>query len=184
MIICVSKKKILILRSIVVIIILVFISGLIGCSTGNKNQGQVKAKTEVDSAMMAQMQKNVRLADMADKECGAKVEESDRRYAMDIIGFWYSKTVHNEQGDSLHMGDEVEIHMQVKNLDGKLLLDSKHPIVIGEDEEVMAVKGALRMMQAGEEMQIITPWYAAYGMHGTEIIAPYSNLEIILTVKK
>jgi FKBP-type peptidyl-prolyl cis-trans isomerase len=46
----------------------------------------------------------------------------------------------------------------------------------------MAILRSLKMMKHGEQMQIVTPWYAAYGVEGTTLINPYSNLKIVVSV--
>jgi FKBP-type peptidyl-prolyl cis-trans isomerase len=39
-------------------------------------------------------------------------------------------------------------------------------------------------MGIGDQMRIIAPWYTAYGVEGTNIIKPYSNLLIIITIEE
>lgn len=174
------------MQPIVIGLLWLTISGLSACSSSAHSRSDTgkAAMNYEDSAMLAQMHKNIRLADLADQACAAKVKEADRRYVMDILGFWYSKTMHEEFGDSLLTGQEVEIHIQMKTLGGEMLLDSKHPVIVGAGEQIMAVEQVLHMMRKGEEMHIVAPWYLAYGKKGTKIIEPYSNLEIILTVEK
>ena len=180
--ICVSKKKSLILQRIVLAILLIILSGLVACQPTAQNRQATKDSPTADSAMIAQMEKNLHMADLADKVCLTKVKESERTYVMDEWGFWYTKTV-RQTGDSVQVGQEVAIHMQIKKLNGQLLLDTKQHIKVGEEEQIRAVEKVLQMMRTGEQMQIIAPWYTAYGINGTDIIEPYSNLEIILTIE-
>jgi hypothetical protein len=35
----------------------------------------------------------------------------------------------------------------------------------------------------GEEMQIISPWYTAYGVEGTSLVQGYTNVKIVLKVE-
>jgi FKBP-type peptidyl-prolyl cis-trans isomerase len=46
----------------------------------------------------------------------------------------------------------------------------------------MAINKALNNLRQGEQIQLIAPWYTAYGVEGTAIIKPYSNLRIVVKV--
>jgi FKBP-type peptidyl-prolyl cis-trans isomerase len=55
---------------------------------------------------------------------------------------------------------------------------------VGAGDLPTAINRALKLMCAGEQMRIISPWYAAYGIEGTNSIKPYSNLIILLTIEQ
>ena len=60
--------------------------------------------------------------------------------------------------------------------------DVKENLQIGGGELPVAINRALHNLRQGEQIQIITPWYMAYGVEGTSIIKPYSNLRIVVKV--
>ena len=76
------------------------------------------------------------------------------------------------------------LHLQISELNGNLIADTKSSFVVGAGDLPLAVTRSLKMMGVGEQMKIIAPWYAAYGVEGTKIIKPYTNLLIIVTVEE
>ena len=137
----------------------------------------------IDSALIAQMQFNTRMAEQADKTCLAIVEADTLQYVMDDFGFWYTKTI-SLPSDTLQKGQEVNAHIQITEINSNLIIDTKMPIVVGSGDLPTAINRALKIMCMGEQMRIITPWYAAYGIEGTNTIKPYSNLIILLTISQ
>ena len=137
----------------------------------------------VDSALLAQMQFNTRMATEADKACLAIVEADTLQYTLDDFGFWYTKTI-SLPSDTLQKGQEVNAHIQITEINSNLMIDTKMPIVVGSGDLPTAINRALKIMCMGEQMRIITPWYAAYGIEGTNTIKPDSNLIILLTISQ
>ena len=99
------------------------------------------------------------------------------------LGFWYTKTI-KKGNEVVEKGQEIALHIQISEVNGELLSDVKHQYVVGNGELPTAIRRTLKMMGQGEQMQIVTPWYAAYGVEGTSMIKPYSNLIILLTIEE
>ena len=163
---------------------LLLLAGLLGC---NKSPQPVKflgEDKEPDSLILAQMKFNQRMVNAAAVQCLAYVQEdSGKQYAQDEAGFWYTKVVKTYL-DSLCKGELVDMHIQIYELNDSLVADVKENFQIGQAGLPMAILRSLRMMRHGEQMQIITPWHAAYGVEGTALIKPYSNLKIVVSVSE
>ena len=147
---------------------------------------QVKHRNQqqpVDSALLAQLQFNSRMADQADKMCLNIVEADTLKYTLDDFGFWYTKTI-SLPSETVQKGQEINVHIQISEIQGDLTYDTKMPIVVGSGDLPISINRALKTMGIGEQMRIITPWYAAYGIEGTSVIKPYSNLIILLTISQ
>lgn len=153
-----------------------------GCQKQPQKVRHLHEKT-VDSTLLAQMQINSHLADAADKICREFVQNDSVTYAMDDFGFWYAKTI-SCISDSIQQGQEIPLHIQISEIGGTLISDIKHHYVMGSGELPTAITRSLRMMCIGEQMQIVAPWYTAYGVEGTSLIKPYSNLFIIITIEQ
>lgn len=145
-----------------------------------KHLGEEKA---LDPTMMAQLELNTHLASAADKDCLAYIQNDSIAYVMDDFGFWYAKTILTTN-DSIQRGQELSVHIQISALRGSLISDVKHHHVVGSGELPIAIARSLKMMNMGEQMRIVSPWYTAYGVEGTSIIKPYSNLLIIITIEE
>lgn len=173
-----------IVNKILFLIVLLTTSLLMGCQQEPQKARHISEKPEVDSAIIAQLQFNTHMADAADKICKEYVKaDSTHQYALDDFGSWYTKTITNN-ADSVHEGQEVSIHLQVSEINGQLISDIKTTTHIGTGDLPISITRALKMMHIGEQMHIIAPWYAAYGVEGTKIIKPYSNLSIIITIEQ
>lgn len=168
----------------VIYIALVLITILfVGCQKQPQKARHLNESQEVDSTMLAQMQFNAQMADAADKHCSDFIQADSIEYAMADYGFWYTKTVKGV-GDTIQQGQEVSMHIQISEVGGELISDVKHHHIVGSGELPIAITHSLKMMCLGEQMRIVAPWYTAYGVEGTSIIKPYSNLLIIITIEE
>jgi hypothetical protein len=108
-------------------------------------------------------------------------EDKGKRYVQDEVGFWYTK-IATTKLDSLRMGEQVSLHIQIYELNDSLVADVWESFQIGQAGLPIAILRSLKMMRHGEQMQIVTPWHTAYGVEGTSLIKPYSNLKIVMSV--
>ena len=102
---------------------------------------------------------------------------------MDDYGFWYTKTIKSNE-EELQDGQEIALHIIINTFNGTLISDTKFTTHLGANNLPIAINRSLKMMRLGEQMRIVAPWYTAYGVEGTSIIKPYSNLLITLTVEQ
>ena len=158
------------------LLLVVFAWLLVACQPTPQRARHLGEEQEVDSALLARLQFNIRLSDAADKACSMMVEADTLRYELDDFGFWYAKTISHE-GEDLVAGQEVMLHLQISELDGTLITDTKGSFVIGAGDLPLVVIRSLRMMVQGEQMKVIAPWYTAYGVEGTAIIKPYHRIQ-------
>ncbi len=156
---------------------------LVACQPTPQRARHLSGNPNADSVLLAQMQFNMRLSDAADRACRMVAETDSLRYALDDFGFWFVKTI-TQEGEELEVGQEVILHIQLCELDGSLIVDTKSSFVIGAGDLPLAIMRSLKMMVRGEQMKIIAPWYTAYGVDGTKIIKPYTNLLIILNIEE
>lgn len=153
-----------------------------GCAKQPQPVRHLHDKQEPDSAMMAQMRFNMHMADAADRACQQAVGADSLRYTLDDFGFWYAKTLRTT-GDTLRTGQQLTIHLVMSELSGKTIADVQDLFTIGSGDLPTAINRSLTQMCMGEQMTIIAPWYTAYGIEGTALIKPYTNLRIILTTQ-
>ena len=156
---------------------------MVGCTQQPQPVRRLSEKQEPDSALMAQMAFNMQMASAADKACSNWVKNDSTTYALDEFGFWYSKTI-NLYADSLQAGDAASIHLQMAELNGQMLADIDDIFTVGSGDLPVAINRSLKQMGRGEQMRIVAPWYTAYGIEGTQLIKPYTNLVITLTINK
>ncbi len=155
---------------------------LVACSPSPQPVRRLHDKQEPDSAMMAQMRFNMHMADAADRACQQAVNADTLRYTLDDFGFWYAKTLRTS-GDTLRAGQQLTIHLIMSELDGNTIADVQDIFTIGSGDLPVAINRSLTQMCMGEQMTVIAPWYTAYGIEGTSLIKPYTNLRILLTTQ-
>ena len=156
---------------------------MVGCTQQPQPVRRLSEKQAPDSALMAQMAFNMQMASAADKACSEWVKNDSTSYALDEFGFWYSKTI-NLYADTLQAGETVTIHLQMAELNGQMQADIEDVFTVGSGDLPVAINRSLKQMSRGEQMRIVAPWYTAYGTEGTNIIKPYTNLIITLTINK
>lgn len=148
----------------------------------------VRAEAAADTAAMALLTMNQRLADAADREVLRRVqqaqasgaEENALVYSQNEVGAWERWIVRSHEGECPKKDEEWTLHMVVSSLDGQMLLDSEATYRIGREEMPRAVEEAISEAHHGDEVEIICPWYTAYGAVGNEYIEAYQN--VIITV--
>ena len=162
--------------------LLLLLFGLLGCNKSPQPVRFLGEDKEPDSLILAQMKFNQQMVNAASVQCLAYVQEDkEKQYAQDEAGFWYTKVVKTDL-DSLRQGEQVDMHIQIYELNDSLVADVKESFQMGQASLPMAILRSLKMMKHGEQMQIVTPWHAAYGVEGTTLIKPHSNLKIIVSV--
>ena len=164
------------------LIFLLLTISVVGCRKQPQQVRHLGEEQEMDSVTLAQLQFNQHMAEAANKGCYAMVEADSLQYTMDFFGFWYSKTIKTEL-DSVHKGENIELHLQIHEIGGELISDIKNNFTVGSGDLPLSIVRSLKMMRRGEQMRIIAPWYTAYGVEGTSIIKPYSNLLILITIE-
>ena len=176
---CIMLKRIQNICGIWVIGLLLL---LVGCNKTPQPVRHLGNDTQPDSLLMAQLYFNQRMINEADKQCLEYIKHDTlHTYAQDEFGFWYTILQHTTQ-DSLQKGQHLDMHIQIFELNDSLVADIKENLQIGSGELPMAINKALNNLRKGEQIQLIAPWYTAYGVEGTSIIKPYSNLRIVLKV--
>ena len=156
---------------------------MVSCKPAPQQVRHLSDDRKPDSLMMLQLEFNQRLIEIANQECWNYVKQRDNNtYAQDEFGFWYSKTIKTD-GDSLASGQMATLHIQIYELNDSLVADVKERMNVLGSELPLAINRSLSMMRMGEEMQIISPWYTAYGVEGTSLVQGYTNVKIVLKVE-
>ncbi len=136
-----------------------------------------------DSLLMAQLYFNQRMISEADKQCLEYIKwDTLHSYVQDDFGFWYTILQRTAQ-EPLQKGQYADMHIQLYELNDSLVADIQGSLQVGSGELPVAINRTLNNIRQGEQVQIITPWYAAYGVEGTSLIKPYSNLKIVIRVE-
>ena len=136
-----------------------------------------------DSLLMAQLYFNQRMISEADKQCLEYIKwDTLHSYVQDDFGFWYTILQRTAQ-EPLQKGQYADMHIQLYELNDSLVADIQESLQVGSGELPVAINRTLNNIRKGEQVQIITPWYAAYGVEGTSLIKPYSNLKIVVKVE-
>lgn len=166
-----------------VLCVLVGLLCLSACDRTPQKVRRLHEKAEPDSTMLAQMRFNMQMADAADKECLKAIEQDSLRYALDEFGFWYAKTLRTS-ADTIRTGQTVTLHLVMSELNGNAIADVEDVFAVGSSELPTAISRCLPQMCRGEQVSVIAPWYTAYGIEGTSLVKPYTNLRIQLTVRQ
>lgn len=181
-------KSYIVNRQIVHLLWVVLILG--SCNPAPQRARRLHDNETTDSTLLRQMQLNIHMADIADRECLRAIkQDSLHHYTLDDYGFWFTRT-RNAHGDSIHTGDNVSLQLRIYDLRGaqpdstRLIADVHDHFTVGADNLPAAISRTLLQARQGEEYQLIAPWYTAYGVEGTTLIPPYTNLRIFLNIQQ
>jgi len=120
---------------------------------------------------------NQRMAADADSRLARFATEG---YALQEEGYWVSGLHDIESG--FKDSTQVRVRMQVYDTDGNLYEDRHETLIVGHTGEMRVLDPVLSQMHTGDSVSILAPWYMAYGSLGSQVVPPYTNVRIELTV--
>lgn len=149
-------------------------------SPSSRTSSVAQNTVEDDSASMAAIRFHQQMAALADEQLISLVKQSKDTFAMYNFGVWVRKTIVTD-AEEYKRGDKAEIHAVVRTIDDKPLYDIISTVNVGKKDIVFCIDIALYEMRHGEQAEILSPWYMAYGAAGDGIVPPYQNVKIQLT---
>lgn len=139
---------------------------------------------KADSASLALLELNQQLALAADKQLTQFAQTREEPYALYEANTWMTILDPGDTTSPTPKTDEQwTVRMLTYTLDGQLLIDSEGTFRIGKQELPLAVDANIHELHRGAKARLIAPWYAAYGLQGTEYIPPYENVIIEIELK-
>lgn len=135
----------------------------------------------VDSSTIKLLELNRQMADAADHALVQMLDSLDG-YNQLPCGAWVRYERLSDECDTLTPKPEETwtVIMQMRTLSGDLLTDEQKTVAIHKRELPEAVEEAIETMHNRDKAYILAPWYAAYGVSGTQTIEPYTNVQINL----
>lgn len=154
------------------------------CSqTAPQRPSQRKSETpQPDSMQMALLELNQRLTESADSELASIARTEDIPYALYERGTWAAILAQGE-GERVQPKEECRLHIRTYSLSGTLYTDTEQTARIGAQQLPPAIEENITEWKHGAQVVLLAPWYAAYGIKGTEHIPPYENIRIELTIQ-
>ena len=132
-----------------------------------------------DSTQLALMEMNQVMAAAADEQLRHLALAQDEDYHYGEQGTWIAILKEgDEYGPLWQEGDESTIHMRTYSLAGQLYEDVVKTVQLGKYQLPPAVDANFMEWYHGAQIRLYAPWYAAYGISGTETIPPYENVII------
>ena len=139
-----------------------------------------RGETQQDTAAMALVLMNQRLAEQADKEVLEYVRQQDApQYALANAGYWTRRLMRTDN-QQIDRQATLDIRLLIYNLQGQMLIDSRETVSIPEGNLIFPVVETLWSMNYGESAELVIPWYAAFGAAGNSFVPPYTNVKIII----
>lgn len=139
---------------------------------------------QADSTQLALLALNQQLTETADETLYRLAQAQDESYALYEHGTWaYLRDTGDTAQGAPHEGEECTVHMRIFSLDGQLYSDIEQTAHAGKYELPLAVDANIGEWNHGTKARLLAPWYAAYGIKGTETIPPYENVIIEIELK-
>ena len=143
-----------------------------------------EATSSVDSAQLALLELNQRLATSADEQLRQLAQTLEEPYALYEANTWMTILDRGDgQSGTPAYNEEWTVHMKTYDLSGQLLVDAEGTYRIGKQELPTGVDKNIGELHRHGKARLLVPWYAAYGVTGTAQIAPYENVIIEIEVK-
>lgn len=138
----------------------------------------------VDSTALALMEINQQLTEAADQLLLRMARTQEPPYALYERGTWARIVQTGDTQRPIRHGEECTMHMRIYSLNGTLYCDTEITAVAGKYELPAAVDENITEWHHGAQIQLLAPWYAAFGIKGTEYVPPYENVMIELDIKE
>ncbi|MGN0235567.1 MAG: hypothetical protein ACI4BD_04540 [Paludibacteraceae bacterium] len=160
----------------------------VGCNHRGPQRPSQRSGTapKEDSAALALMEMNQRMAMAADEEVLRYVqarEDAERFAQMPLSSAWVRIVERGDEQSALPQKDEVwRLHIKTYSLQGRLLLDTEQEYRMGRSELPMCIEMNISEWHHEAKVMIAAPWYAAYGMMGTEDVPAYENVLLEISI--
>lgn len=156
---------------------------LVGCtSRGPQRPSQRKSQApQPDSTQLALLELNQQLTQTADEQLARFAREAEDSYALYERGTW-AFIRKQGSGETVQHGEICNVKMRIYSLSGRMYMDCEQSAQIGRNELIEAIDENITEWRHGAEIILLAPWYAAFGIKGTEHIPPYENVRIELTI--
>lgn len=167
-------------------ILIVIAAVMVSCGgKGPQIPSQRKGEApKADSTQLALLELNQQLRESADATLLHWVQRQEELYAQYEMGTWVHLTdVGRTESERIQEGEECTVHLRVTSLEGKLYSDTEQTAKAGKYELPAAIDANLQEWHHGAKMKMIAPWYAAYGIKGTDHVPPYENVIIELEIR-
>ena len=152
-----------------IIIVALLVAGCNGTAPQRPSQRKGEAP-KADSTAIALMEMNQQLAQAADEQLHHLALQQEDPYALYERGVWAYVVEKGDTDQPVLAGEEC-------------LLDSDLTARIGKYELPAAVDENITEWNHGAKVRMLAPWYAAYGIKGTDYIPPYENVIIELNIR-
>lgn len=159
---------------------------LVGCGQqAPQRPSQRKgAAPQADSTALALMEMNQRLTEQADEQLLHLVQGQEPPYALYEHGTWARVLRTGDSQRPVKHGEACSVHMRVYSLSGTLYSDTQTTVPVGKYELPPAVDENITEWHHGARVELLAPWYAAFGIHGSEHVPPYENVQIELAINE
>ncbi|MBQ7258724.1 MAG: hypothetical protein IJS57_02140 [Paludibacteraceae bacterium] len=167
-------------------IIGVVVVAMVACSeqSPQRPSRRMGQAPQADSAQLALLSLNQQLTETADETLHRLAQAQEEPYALYENGTWAYLI---DPGDATRgvpaEGEECTVHMRIFSLEGHLYSDIEQTAHAGKYELPGAVDANIGEWNHGTKARLLAPWYAAYGIKGTDDIPPYENVIIELELK-
>ncbi len=138
---------------------------------------------KADSAQLALLALNQQLTETADEQLHRLAQAQEENYALYENGTWVHIFEPGEADEPIREGEECTVHMRILSLEGQLYSDIEQTAHAGKYELPSAIDANITEWHHGAKVKLLAPWYAAYGIKGTDEIPPYENVMIELELK-
>ena len=157
---------------------------MVGCgSRGPQRPSQRKSEPpQADSASLALLELNQQLTVRADEQVAKAAKAQKAPFALYERGTWAYRQQAG-QGETIREGERCSLGMKVYSLSGQLYIDTELSALAGKYELPAAIDANITEWKHGDRITLLAPWYAAFGIKGTEHVPPYENVRIELEIR-
>ena len=139
---------------------------------------------EADSASLAILTLNQKLAMSADDQLLNLMQAQEEQYALYESNTWMTILDRGDETEPTpQLNEEWTIRMKIYTLEKELLVDTEQSYTIGKEELPEGVENKLGYLHRYGKARLLVPWYSAYGVTGTKEVEPYENLIIEIELK-
>lgn len=138
---------------------------------------------KADSAQLALMEMNRRLTEAADEQVMRWAQAQEEPFALYAAGTWVHMINPGDAERPVVHDEECTVRMRIFHPKGTLYSDTQQTARAGKYEFPAAIDENITEWHHGAQLRLAAPWYAAYGIKGTDRIPPYQNVIIELDIR-
>jgi len=154
---------------------------LVACQRTQPQRPIVRGEVKDDPTVVQLLTLNQQKAAQADQQLA---QIAPKGYVLMEDNYWVKGLyAQDEHIPLLQEGEYVDMKADCYSLTGELLMSHQATVLLSQIDDIPVIGLVLPLMQRGQKVSLLVPWYLAFGSVGNGRVPAYENIRVELSVQ-